>query len=91
MATMDLTTTQQVLLIILSAALAILLVLAIAVAILIIQLLRTLRQVAQKAEHVVESAEEVGDVFRRAAGPLGALKFLQSVIEAAVKHRNSQK
>lgn len=87
---MELTTVQQILLIILAAALAIFLIVGIAISIMIFRLLKTLDQIAEKAEKVVESAEAVGDVFRRAAGPLGFLRFLQSILEAVSKHKTNK-
>lgn len=87
---MDLSTSQQILVIFLSTALAVLLVLAIAVAIAVLKLVKTLREIAAKAEKVVESAEAVGEVFKKAAGPLGLLRFLANMVEM-VKHKAETK
>lgn len=78
---MELSTVQQILLSILAAALALFLILSIAIAVMVIRLLKTLRAIADKAEKVVESAEAVGDVFKKAAGPLGIFRLIQGIID----------
>lgn len=84
---MELNTAQQILVVVLATALAIFLVLAIVAAIFIIRLLQTLRLVADKAEKVIESAEAVGDVFKKAAGPLGALRLIRTLIDTVGEHK----
>lgn len=88
---MELSTTQQVLVIFLSTALAIFLVLAIVIAAMIIRLLKTLRLIAGKAEHLVESAEAVGQVFKTAAGPLGIFRFLHGVMDTVRSKQDNDK
>jgi hypothetical protein len=89
---MDLDTTQQILLIILASALAIFLVLSIVIAVMVIRVLKAVRVVAEKAEKLVESAEAVGDIFKRAAGPLGVLRMLHGIVESVTNHkRNNDK
>jgi hypothetical protein len=78
---MELSTVQQIILIILASALAIFLILSVAIAVMVIRLVKTIRVIADKAERVVESAEAVGDVFKKAAGPMGILRFIQGVME----------
>lgn len=87
---MDLSTAQQILVIVLASALAIFLVLSIVAAVFIIRLIQTLRLIADKAEKVVESAEAVGDVFKRAAGPLGVFKFLRHVVDMVGQHKQDK-
>jgi type II secretory pathway component PulF len=84
---MELSTVQQILLSILAAALALFLVLAIAIAIMVIQFIKKLRQIADKAEKVVDSAETIGTIFKNAATPVGAFHFIQKVVDMAVKHK----
>ncbi len=86
---MELSTVQQIILIILASALALFLVLSVAIAVMIIRLLKTLRMIAGKAEKVVESAEAVGDVFRKAAAPAGVFHFIQGVVDMATKHKKN--
>lgn len=74
-------TAEQILVIILSAALAVLLTLTIIAVVYIIQLVKTLQIIATKAERLVESAEEVGNMVRTTVGNLSLLRFLRSVVD----------
>lgn len=87
---MDLSTAQQILVVILSSTLAILLVMAIVVMALVIKLLQSLRKVANKAEHFVESAEQVGTIIKNVAGPAGAVRFARAVFEMVSSHKKSK-
>lgn len=86
---MELSTVQQIILIILAATLALLLVLAITVAVMVIKLIKTLRLIADKAEKVVESAEAVGTIFKKAAAPAGVFHFVQGIVDMAIKHKKN--
>jgi hypothetical protein len=89
---MELSTAQQILVIFLSAGLAIFLVLAIIIAAMAIRILMTLRMIADKAERLVESAEAVGNIFKNTAGPLGVFRFLHGVLDTVrSKHDNDKK
>ena len=83
---MELSTAQQILVVVLASALAIFLILSIVAAVLVIRLLATLRMVANKAEHIVESVESVGDVFKRTAGSFGVLRFLRGIVDTVHNH-----
>lgn len=76
---MELSTAQQILVIILSSALAIFLVMAIVAAVYIIKLVKSLQHVAAKAEQVVDSVEAVGESLKRTAGSIGVLRFIRNV------------
>jgi cobalamin biosynthesis protein CobD/CbiB len=74
-------TAEQILVVVLAATLAILLVLIIIATVYVIQLIKTLQKIVTKAEHLVESAEEVSDIVRRTAGKLSLLRLVQSVVD----------
>ncbi|HEU4914511.1 MAG TPA: hypothetical protein VFT16_03870 [Candidatus Saccharimonadales bacterium] len=80
---MELSTVQQIILVILASALAIFLILAVAIAVMILRLLKTIRMIADKAEKVIETAESVGEVFKKAAAPAGVFHFIQGIVDAA--------
>lgn len=86
---MDLSTAQQILVVVLATALAIFLVLSIVIAILIIRLVKTLQGVAERAEHLVASAEAVGDVIKNAAGPVTVLRFVRSMVDLVATHKKA--
>jgi hypothetical protein len=85
---MDLSTAQQVLVIILSAALAVALILSIAIGIMLINLLNQARRVVAKAEHAVASAEAVGEVIKNLAGPASAMRAARFAFKMISRHFN---
>lgn len=73
------TTAEQILVVFLSTALAIFLVIAIIAGIHTIKLLKTLQNVADKAESFVTSAEAVGHVVKQTVGALSLTNFVKGV------------
>lgn len=89
-------TSEQILVIILSVALAVLLVLAIVVTIQVIRLLKAVNRITDKAEHVIENAEHVAKVFSNASSSLGGMaifRIVKNVVDIAtsVKSGKSKK
>jgi len=78
--TMDLSTTQEVLLIILSSALAIFLILAIAVVVTALLILKKVKLIIGKAEHIIESAETAANIFKKTATPVGIFHVIQNIV-----------
>lgn len=74
-------TAEQILVIMLSTALAVLLVLAIIAVVHLIRLLKVLQVIAVKAEGLIESAESTADMVKNAVGQLSVLKFVNSVVD----------
>ena len=86
-------TSEHILVILLSTALAVLLVLAIYIAVLAIRLLKVINRISVKAEHIVSSAEHVTETFSNVAssfGPLSVFKVVKNVVELVTKD-NSKK
>jgi hypothetical protein len=83
---MDISTTQQILVIMLSTVLAIFLILSVVIAVMVIKLINSVNHVVAKAERAVESAEAVGDVIKKAAGQIGVLRIARSVFNLVSKH-----
>jgi type II secretory pathway pseudopilin PulG len=79
-------TSQDLLVIILSTALAVLLVLAIAIAVLVLKLLQSIKRITEKAEHVIETAEHVGEAFSNASGSLALFRIVRNIAEMVSKH-----
>jgi uncharacterized metal-binding protein len=88
---MELSTAQQALVVILSTALAIFLILSIIIAAMVIQLLTTLRKLADRAEHVVQSAENVGEIIKNVVTPMTVLKFGHSIFDLVSRHAKRSK
>ena len=87
---MDLSTTQQVLLVILSSTLAIFLILAIAVVVTVLVILKKVKFLISKAEHIVDSAETAANIFKKTATPVGIFHVIQNIVTTASK-RNKDK
>jgi hypothetical protein len=75
------TTTDQVLIIILCALLSIFFALCIAVMIGVLKLLGALRQIVDKAEEAVESVESAAEVLKNSTGKLAFFKLLNNLIK----------
>jgi hypothetical protein len=79
---MTLGTTEQILVVILSIALAVLLVLSIIVAALFIQVLQHLRRITAKAEALADKADSVTSFFQHTAGPAALAKLVSNIVHA---------
>ena len=84
-------TSLQFLVILLSTVLAILLVLSIIVAVLVIRLLKAVGRITDKAEHVIQSAEQVGQAFSNATGSVAIFKVIRNVVELVTKQTAKDK
>jgi hypothetical protein len=73
---MDESQAFQILVIILSVALAIFLILAITATALIIKLLKSANRLSTKAEQVVDNIESASESFKKVAGPAAVLQAL---------------
>ncbi len=76
----------RVLIIILASVLTLFLLLAIIAIIKLIQVLQSLKRIVAQAEKIADSAEAVGEFFKRSKGPLALGKFIANIAET-VMHR----
>lgn len=79
---MSLGTTEQILVVILAATLAILLVLGIAIAVLFIQVLKHIKRITAKAEAIADKADSVSTFFQQSAGPAAIAKLVSNIVHA---------
>ncbi len=79
------TTTEQILVIYLSIALAVFLTLGIIFMIQGMRIMKSVQRIVDKAENVVEKAEHVGQVLSNVSGPLGILQILRNLGGMATK------
>ena len=82
-------TAEQILVVMLSTALAVFLVLAIIVAVQMIRLMKVLNNIALKAQEAVDSAEKTVELVKSAVGQLSVLRFVQNVV-SMVQKRSSK-
>ena len=80
-------TTFDVLVIVLSCLLALFLVISIISAVLVLKLVKSLRQIVAKGEHLVDSAEELGETLRRNAGAVGILRLVMKFVASMNKSK----
>jgi hypothetical protein len=80
-------TTFDILVIVLSCLLAIFLVISIISALLVLNLVIALRQIIAKGEHLVDSAEALGDTLRRNAGAVSILKLVMKFVSTMNKSK----
>ncbi len=82
---------EQILVIILSATLAIFLILGIVALVKLIQILNHLKVISEKAEKLINTAENVGEFFRYTAGPAAIVKLFSNISDVVFKHKKSSK
>lgn len=70
---------MKILVIILSATLAIFLVLAIVLVVKLIQVANAIKHITTKAEEIVDKAEEVTEMFQKTAAPIAVGRFLSNI------------
>lgn len=79
-----------ILVIILSSFLALFLLLAITLTVMLIRLTKTIGRVVEKAEGAVGNVEAAAAVFKNAAGPLAAGKFLVNIADLFVNKKKGK-
>ena len=84
-------TSEHILVIILSVFLALFLLLAILVVVQVVRLMRMLNRLTSQAEKIFDSAESIGAIFRTASGPLSALRMVYNIVESVSHHKHKKK
>lgn len=80
-------TAFKVLVIIVSSVLSLFLIVLIVAMVKVIQLVQSLKRISYKAEKIADSAEAVGDFFRKTAGPVAVGKFVSNIVESVKHHK----
>jgi biopolymer transport protein ExbB/TolQ len=81
-------TTDQILVIILSAFLAIFLILSIIALVWLLKLLKQLRQIADKAESIADKAQSIAKFFDKSVPTVALGKVLSNVSEVFRNHKD---
>ncbi len=84
-------TAEQILVIFLSSALAIFLVLAITIAIMVLRLVKSAQEIANKAGRVVNTAESLTDSLKSSAGGFAAFRVMRMVANAFMERQADKK
>ena len=80
---------EQALLIILSGALAVFLLLAIVATVKFIQILKAIKRITDKAEHIADRADHLSDIFVKTSSPVAFGKLVSHIAES-VFHKGSK-
>lgn len=83
-------TAEQILVIVLAAALALFLLLAIIATVKVIQILNQLKKLTEKAEKVVDTAEHMSEVFTKAAGPVAIGRLITNIADSVFNHKSKR-
>jgi hypothetical protein len=75
------TTTDQVLIIVLCVLLSVFFLLCISVMVMVLKLLGSIRDVVTKAEEVVDSVESAAEVLKDTSGRLAFFKLIRNIIK----------
>ena len=86
----NLNTASEILLIIVSSVLSIFLIVAIIAGVKLIQILKAVKRITDKAEKLAESAEAIGNFFKKSAGPVALGKFMSNVAENVMNRRKNK-
>jgi hypothetical protein len=78
-------TTDTVLVIILTCLLGLWLLVGIVLSIVLVKLVNSVRRVVEKAEGVVDSVESAAEIFRDTQGRLAFIKLIRNIIKVAKK------
>lgn len=81
-------TAAEILVIIVSVVLSLFLIVAIVLLLQVLRLVKDLREVAARAERVIDSAESITNIFRKSAGPVSLLNFARTVMETVAEHKH---
>jgi cell division protein FtsL len=86
---MNISTSEHILVILLSTALVVLLALAIVIAVYAIRLLKAANRLAVKAEQVAQKAEGIGSVISKLTTSTAAFKVAKSVFDIVSKRKSN--
>jgi uncharacterized protein with PQ loop repeat len=81
-------TASEILVIIVSVALSIFLIVGIMLMVQVMRLVKGLQEIADRAEKVLNSAESIGQIFRKTAGPVSLFNFVRSVVDTVAEHKH---
>ena len=81
-------TSEKVLVIFLSGALAVFLILSIVVLIKIIQIVTHVKKIVEKADRIADKAESISDFFERASTPLAIGKMIANLSDVFFRRSN---
>lgn len=88
---MSLTFSEQFLVVLLSAVLAIFLILGVMALVKINQILGHIKSITQKAEKIADQAQQVGEFFQKSAGSASVVKLVSNIVNSIKDHKDGKK
>jgi hypothetical protein len=80
----------DILVIVLSIALAILLIVSIMFVVVLIKLVNQLRVISKKAEEIVDDVESVSGFFKKAAGPVAVTNLVSNIVSKVAEFKKGK-
>jgi hypothetical protein len=74
-------TTDTVLLIIVTSLLSIFIIMCIAITIVVLKLIANVKQIVIKAETAIDSVESAADIFKNVGGKVSILKLVKNIVD----------
>jgi hypothetical protein len=81
----------QILVVVLTLLLLLFLTLSIVAIVKIIQILKHIKAIVEKAEDIADKAEAVGEFFQKTAGPVAIAKLVSNIAESVFNRNKSKK
>lgn len=81
------TTTDEVLVIVLTVLLSVFFILCIAAVVVLIKLINSVREVVAKADEVIDSVETAAEAIKNTQGKLAVVKLVNNIIRMSMKGR----
>lgn len=81
----------QILVIILSIMLAILLVVSLVFMIILVKVMRQVRRITDKADHVMEGVESFSSIVKKSVGPLAVGRVMTGIFKSVKKHKSGKR
>lgn len=75
---------------ILSFGMSIVLIFTIVVLYYVIRILKSLRSISEKAEHIADNVDSVSEIFKKTAGPAAIGKMIANIVEV-VRNKEGRK
>ena len=88
---MELSTVQQIILIVLALSLATFLIIGIIIGVLVIKVMKHIRRITEKAEAIADKAESVSTFFQQSAGPAAIAKLISNIVHTIKDTKQSKR
>lgn len=71
--------------------LGILLIISVVFLVLLVKILQQVKRITDKADHVMDSMESVGDFIKRTSGPLAVGRYIGEFVQSVKQRKSNRK